>query len=116
MAYRVFPGRADTVKSFVPGIQGVMVDPRRTALLADSVFHYGGLLEADVERLDPAAQQVATSFSIPFIELGNAAAQRRDRDATLAYFRRAQQLNPSPQLAEIIGRVEREGVEHLFRP
>jgi transmembrane protein TMEM260 (protein O-mannosyltransferase) len=116
LAYRVFPGRPDTAKRFVPGIQGVMVDPPRTALLADSVFHYGGLLQADVERLDPAAQQVATSFSIPFIELGNAAALRRDREATLAYFRRALQLNPSPQLAEIIGRVEREGLEHLFRP
>jgi hypothetical protein len=116
LAYRVFPGRPDTVKSYVPGIQGTMVDPRRTALLVDSVFAFGRLLEADVERLDPAARQVATSFSIPFLELGNAAALRRDKAATLARFRRAEHLNPSPQLAEIIGRVEREGVERLFQP
>ncbi len=116
LAYRVFPGRPDTVKGYVPGIQGTLVDPRRTALLADSVFRYGGLLEADVTRLDPAARQVATSFSIPFLELGNAAALRRDRAATLGYLRRVNHLNPSRQLVDIIARVEREGVEHLFRP
>jgi hypothetical protein len=116
LAYRVFPGRPDTVKRYVAGIQGTMVDPRRTTLLVDSVFHFGRLLEADVAALDPAARQVATSFSIPFLELGNAAALRRDKAETLARFRRAERLNPSAQLSEIIGRVEREGVERLFQP
>ena len=116
LAYTVFPGRADTVKRYVPGIQGTMVDPTRTALLADSVFRYGGLLAAsDLRDLDPAARQVTTSLSIPLLELGNAAAIRRDQAGALAYFRRAYHLNPSEALADIIRRVETSGVESLFR-
>jgi hypothetical protein len=116
LAYAVFPGRADTVKRFVPGIQGTMVDPARTALLVDSVFRYGALLSADVLDLDPASRQVTTSLSIPLLELGNAAAVRRDQGRALAYLRRAYHLNPSQALSDVIRRVETEGVESLFRP
>jgi hypothetical protein len=117
LAYTVFPGRPDTLTRFVPGIQGTMVDPARTALLADSVFRYGGLFAAaDLRDLEPAARQVTTSLSIPLLELGNAAARRRDKDAALVYFRRAYHLNPSEALADIIRRVETGGVESLFRP
>jgi hypothetical protein len=116
LAYTVFSGRPDTVKRFVPGVQGTMVDPARTALLADSVFRYGGLFAADALDLDPASRQVTTSLSIPLLELGNAAALRRDQPQALAYLRRAYHLNPSEALAEIVRRVETEGVQSLFRP
>ncbi len=116
LAYAVFPGRPDTVKRFVPGIQGTMVDPVRSALLADSVFRYGGLFAADRLDLEPAARQIATSLSIPFLELGNVAALRRDQPRALAYLRRAYHLNPSRPLADVIRRVETEGVQSLFRP
>ncbi len=116
LAYAVFPGRPDTVKRFVAGIQGTMVDPARSALLADSVFRYGGLFAADSLDLEPAARQIATSLSIPFLELGNAAARRRDQPRALAYLRRAYHLNPSRPLADVIHRVETEGVQSLFRP
>jgi hypothetical protein len=116
LAYTVFPGKPDTVKHFVLGIQGTMVDPARTALLADSVFRYGDLFVADVLELDPAARQVTSSLSIPFLELGNAAAIGRDQRRSLAYLRRSYQLNPSPALQDLIRRVETEGVQSLFRP
>jgi hypothetical protein len=92
-----------------------MVDPARTALLTDSVFRYGGLFAAESLDLDPAARQVTTSLSIPLVELGNAAAVRGDQAGTLGYLRRAYHLNPSPPLADIIRRVETEGVQSLFR-
>jgi hypothetical protein len=116
LAYTVFPGRPDTARRFVQGIQGTRVDPARTALLADSVFRYGRLLEAGTLDLEPAARQVATAFSLAYLELGNAAALRGDRDGALAYLRRAHHLNPSQPLAEIIRRIETEGVQGLFRP
>ena len=116
LAYTVFAGRPDTVKRFVAGIQGTMVDPARSALLADSVFRYGALFAADSLDLEPAARQVATSLSIPFLELGNAAALRRDQPRALAYLRRAYHLNPSRPLADVIHRVETQGVQSLFRP
>ena len=116
LGYRVFPGRADTVKTFVAGVQGTAVDSARTRVLADSVFRFGQLVTRDVGDLDPAARQVATSLSIPFLELGNAAAVRRDRSGAVAYFGRAQHLNPGPAIAEVIRRIESEGLEGLFRP
>jgi hypothetical protein len=108
--------RADTVKRWVRGIQGTMVDSARTALLADSVFLYGTLFAVDTLDLEPAAQQVATSFAVPFLELGNAAAVRGDQPRAIAYLRRAYHLNPSGPLAQILRRIETEGVRSLFRP
>ena len=116
LAYAVFPGRPDTVKRFVPGIQGTMVDPARSAMLVDSVFRYGALFSVDSLDLEPAARQIATSLSIPLLELGNAAAVRRDRPRALAYFRRAYRLNPSPPLADVLNRLQTQGVDSLFRP
>jgi hypothetical protein len=66
--------------------------------------------------LDPAARQVTTSLSIPLLELGNAAAIRRDQPRALAYLRRAYHLNPSQPLADVIHKVETEGVQSLFHP
>ena len=114
LVFKVVP-RADTVKRWEPGIQGTMVDTARTAFLADSVFQFGTLFSVDGLELEPAAQQVATSFAVPFLELGNAAALRGDQARTLAYLRRAYHLNPSGQLAAVIRRAETEGVRSLFR-
>jgi len=116
LAYTVFPGRPDTVKRFVPGIQGTMVDPARSAMLVDSVFRYGALFSVDSLDLEPAARQVTTSLSIPLLELGNAAAQRRDRSGATFYFRRAYHLNPSPPLADVLNRLQTQGADSLFRP
>jgi hypothetical protein len=116
LAYTVFPGRPDTVKRFVPGIQGTMVDPARGAMLVDSVFRYGALFRVDSLDLEPPSQQIATSLSIPLLELGNAAAQRRDRAGATRYFRRAYHLNPSAPLANVINRLQTQGVDSLFRP
>ena len=101
LVFKVSP-RADTVHQWLRGIQGTMVDTARTRFLADSVFQFGKLFAVDTLELDPASQQVATSFSVPFLELGNAAAMRGDSAAALAYLRRGYHLNPSPQLAEIM--------------
>jgi hypothetical protein len=108
--------RPDTVKRWVRGIQGTMVDTARTRLLTDSVFQFGKLFAFDTLALDPAAQQVATSFAVPFLELGNAAALRKDQRDAVARLRRAYHLNPSPALAGIIHRIETEGVQSLFTP
>jgi hypothetical protein len=116
LAYSVFPGRPDTVKRFVPGIQGTIVDPVRSAMLVDSVFRYGALFSVDSLDLEPAARQIATSLSIPLLELGNAAAQRRDRAGATSYFRRAYHLNPSPPLADVLNRLQTQGIDSLFRP
>ena len=114
LVFKVVP-RADTMKRWEHGIQGPMVDTARTAFLVDSVFQFGKLFTVDSLDLEPAAQQVATSFAVPFLELGNAAAMRGDQARTLAYLRQAYHLNPSPQLADIIRRAETEGVQSLFR-
>jgi len=107
--------RADTVRQGTYGIQGTMVDSARTRLLVDSVFQFGKLFSVDSLVLEPAAQQVATSFSVPFLELGNAAAVRGDQREALARLRRAYHLNPTRALADVIRRVETEGVQSLFR-
>jgi len=93
-----------------------MLDTTRTRLLVDSVFQYGGLLAADSLDLDPAARAVANSMAIPLLELGNAAAQRRDQARALVYLRRAYHLSPTPALAAVLQQIESQGVQSLFRP
>ncbi|OLC07628.1 MAG: hypothetical protein AUH41_09985 [Gemmatimonadetes bacterium 13_1_40CM_66_11] len=113
LVFKVVP-RADTTRRLVRGLQGTMVDSARTRMLVDSVFQFGRLFGHDSLELEPAAQQVATSFSAAFLELGNAAAVRGDQRRTLEYLRRAYHLNPSQPLAAIIRRVETQGVQSLF--
>ena len=114
LVFKIVP-RADTTRRFLRGIQGTMVDSTRTRMLVDSVFTWGKLFAADSLDLEPAAQQVATSFSVPFLELGNAAALRGDQRQALDYLRRSYHLNPSQALAGVIRRIETEGVQSLFR-
>jgi hypothetical protein len=114
LVFQVVP-RADTMRTWLNGVQGTMVDSATTRLLADSVFQFGKFLAVDSLVLEPAAQQVASSFSIPFIELGNAAALRGDQRETVARLRQAYHLNPNRALQEVIRRVEAEGVQSLFR-
>ena len=114
LAFKVVP-RADTVRRFVRGIQGTMVDSARTRVLVDSVFTFGRMFGPDSLELEPAADQVALSFSVPFIELGNLAATRGDQRQALAYLRRAYHLNPSKALADVLTRAETQGVQSLFR-
>ncbi len=114
LVFKIVP-RADTARRFARGIQGTMVDSARTAVLVDSVFQWGKMFGPDSLELEPAAQQVATSFSVAFLELGNAAAVRGDQRKALDYLRRAYHLNPSTALADVIRRLETEGVQSLFR-
>ena len=103
------------MRGLVRGIQGTMVDSARTRVLVDSVFTWGKMFGPDSLDLEPAAQQVAVSFSVPFLELGGAAASRGNQPQALAYLRRGYHLNASPALAAVIRRVETEGVQSLFR-
>jgi len=114
LAFKVVP-RADTMRGLVRGIQGTMVDSARTRVLVDSVFTWGRMFGPDSLDLEPAAQQVAVSFSVPFLELASAAASRGNQPQALDYLRRGYHLNPSPQLAAVIRRIETEGVQSLFR-
>jgi hypothetical protein len=114
LVFKVVPG-ADTMRAWINGIQNTMVDSATTRFLTDSVFEYGKFFTVDSLVLEPAAQQVSTSFSIPFIELANAGALRGDQRETSARLKRAYHLNPSEPLAELIHRVETQGVQSLFR-
>ena len=113
LVFKVVP-RADTVRRWAPGIQGTMVDSVRTRILVDSVFQFGKLFAVDSLNLEPAAQQVATSFSIPFLELGNAAGLRGQQEPAIRYLKRGYHLNASPQLGAIIHRAETQGIRSLF--
>jgi len=114
LVFKIVP-RADTTRRLLRGVQGTMVYSTRTRMLVDSVFTWGQLFAVDSLDLEPAAQQVATSFSVPFLELGNAAVLRGDQRQALDYLRRSYHLNPSQALAGVIRRIETEGVQSLFR-
>jgi len=114
LVFKVVP-RADSVRLLLRGVQRTLVDSTRTRMLVDSVFSWGKLFAADSLELEPAAQQVATSFSVPFLELGNAAVLRGDQRLALYYLRRSYHLSPSKALADVIRRIETQGVQSLFR-
>jgi len=115
LVFKVVP-RADTVRHWVRGVWGPMVDSARTRVLVDSVFQFGKLFAVDTLALEPAAEQVAVSFSMAFLELGNAAALRREQTRAIDYLRKANHLNPSRPLADLIHRAETQGVQSLFSP
>jgi hypothetical protein len=93
LVFTVVPG-ADTVSHWMRGIQRTRVDTARTRLLVDSVFEYGKLFSVDTLQLEPAAELVARSFALPYLELAQAAQLRGDSARADAYLRRAYHLNP----------------------
>jgi hypothetical protein len=93
LVFTVVPG-ADTVSHWMRGIQRTRVDTARTRLLVDSVFEYGKLFSVDTLQLEPAAELVARSFALPYLELAQAARLRGDSARADAYLRRAYHLNP----------------------
>ncbi|HEV2671032.1 MAG TPA: DUF2723 domain-containing protein [Gemmatimonadales bacterium] len=93
LVFKVVPG-ADTASHWMRGMQRTRVDTARTRLLVDSVFEYGKLFSVDPLQLEPAAELVARSFAIPYLELANAAQLRGDSARADAYRRRAYHLNP----------------------
>jgi len=97
LVFKLVP-RADTVTRWSRGVAGTKVDTARTRWLVDSVFQYGKLFASDTLKLEPAAQQVARSFSVPYLELAHAARLRGDSARAREYARRAYHLNPNKAL------------------
>ncbi|MBW8840085.1 MAG: hypothetical protein JF602_09590, partial [Gemmatimonadetes bacterium] len=97
LVFKLVP-RADTVTRWSRGVAGTKVDTARTRWLVDSVFQYGKLFASDTLKLEPAAEQVARSFSVPYLELAHAARLRGDSARAREYARRAYHLNPNKAL------------------
>ena len=97
LVFKVVP-QADTVTGWSRGVVGTKVDTARTRVLVDSVFQYGNLFIGDTLKLEPAAQQVARSFAVPYLELAHAARLRGDSALAREYGRRAYHLNPNKAL------------------
>ena len=114
LAAHVVPGRPDTLRGAAPGLQGMIVDVERTEYLVNHAFRYGRLFEADTLKLEPSAAAVATSLSLPFLELGQAYAAKRDEAKTLQYFRKAYHLAPNAGVGSVIRRIETDGIESVL--
>ena len=85
-----------------PSVFGVPLDVARTDSLAWVVYRYAGLLEPDSLRLESTTGNMTANLAIPFLALGQAYSVRGDVERSLKNLRRAYQLSPSPQLAEMI--------------
>jgi hypothetical protein len=107
--------RPDSLPGVIRGVNGGIVDTAVTRELADHVYRYAGLLDADTRELDPAARQLASALSRPWLELAQAGILRRDQQTTVNYLRRALRLMPNRQLDELLARIESEGLEALLR-
>jgi hypothetical protein len=115
LAYEVVP-RPERLPGAIQGIQGRAVDTALTRVLTEDVFRYSRLFEADTLVLEPAARQVVSAMAHPWLELAQAAMQRRDHAATLGYLRRALHLMPSRALHDVLTRIESGGLEALVGP
>lgn len=89
-----------------PGLLGVPIDVPRTDSLSNHIYRYAGLLEADTVVLDPTNRNIATNLALPLLSLGQALEMQGRPDRALEYYRKAYQLNPGPQLAQIIQLME----------
>ena len=53
--------------------------------------------------------------SVPFLELGQAYAAKRDQAKTLEYFRKAYHLAPNEGIGAVIREIEAQGLESVLR-
>ena len=111
----VLPRPPETGAGLAPGIQGFLVDVERTEYLVTKVFRYARLFEVDSLVLDPSSQTVASSISVPLLELGQAYAARAVEAKSLEYFKKAYHLSPNPAVGGVIRQIESLGLESLLR-
>ncbi|HEX9611333.1 MAG TPA: DUF2723 domain-containing protein [Gemmatimonadales bacterium] len=111
----VMPRSPDSAGGLAPGIQGFLVDVERTEYLVNNVFRFARLFEVDSLVLDPSSQTVASSISVPFLELGQAYAARRDDAKAVEYFKKAYHLSPNAAVGGVIRQIESVGLESLLR-
>ena len=88
------------------GLLGVPLDVPRTDTLANQIYRYAGLFEADSLDLDPTNRNIAANLALPFISLGQAAQLKGLDQASLESYRKGYHLSPTRQLAQVIAMVE----------
>jgi hypothetical protein len=96
----------DSSRLVAGSVLGIPVDVERTDTLANVVYRYADLFDADTLDLDPTHRNIALNLSLPFLALGQAFETRGERPRAIEALRRAQHLAPNPDLNAVIAALE----------
>jgi hypothetical protein len=80
----------------------VALDVGRTDTLANRVYHYAGLFDADTLELDPTDRNIAVNLSLPFLSLGQGWEALGDRQRAVENLRKGYHLSPDTNLKSVI--------------
>jgi hypothetical protein len=78
------------------------VNVPRTDSLANLVYRYADLFDADSLRLEPTARNIALNLSLPFLALGQGFEVRGSRARAIESLDRAYHLAPNPDLRMVL--------------
>ncbi|HEX9729118.1 MAG TPA: DUF2723 domain-containing protein [Gemmatimonadales bacterium] len=92
----------DSTRLVTGTLMGIPVDVARTDSLANHIYRYAGLFEADTLDLDPTTRNIATNLSLAFLTLGQAYEVRGERQRSIEALQKGYHLTPNSDLAGLI--------------
>ncbi|UCG87665.1 MAG: DUF2723 domain-containing protein [Gemmatimonadota bacterium] len=102
MVFRLYAERPAEQRLLAVGFDGIPVDIERTDTLANEVYRYAGLFEADTSRLGSTERQIVANMGTMFLALGSAQTSVGDREGAVANLERANHLMPEAGLGSFI--------------
>jgi hypothetical protein len=102
MVFRVYAERPVEQRLLATGFDGIPVDVERTDTLANEIYRYAGLFQADTSRLGPTERQIVANVGTMFLALGSAQTSVGERERAVENLERANHLMPQAGLGDFI--------------
>jgi hypothetical protein len=102
LAFRLYADSVPELSRLGAGFDGFPVDIERTDALANDVYRYAGLFEADTNSLDPTERRIAANIGSMLLALGSAYDSVGDRQGALESLERADHLMPGSGIRDFI--------------
>jgi hypothetical protein len=92
-------------------LAGAPLDVPTTERLLWDTYHYAGLLQGDVTKLESTSASIASTLSLPFTQLAYAYSARGQHEQMDRALDRAMQLTPNPDLRTVLAELRVRGTD-----
>jgi hypothetical protein len=113
LGFSLQTAKPDTTSPFLDlrRLAGAPLDIPSTERLVWETYHYAGLLEGDVTRLESTSAGISSTLSFPFVQLAYALSDRGELEKMQRALDYAFRLSPNPALRAALTELRIRGVD-----
>ena len=113
LGFSLYTTKPDTTLPAIDNrrLAGAPLDVPTTERLLWDTYHYAGLLQGDVTKLESTSASIASTLSLPFTQLAYAYSARGQHEQMDRALDRAMQLTPNPDLRTVLAELRVRGTD-----